>query len=191
MLMYDRYPEYKNTQNYDSSRLLQMTWNVAGVTYDTLDTKTYFIDSGVEISDDTKTDHKITSEIIKTHGVSLESILDELNTALSRATHIIAHNMPFNYNIICGELHRINSPASKRCLETLQSRKTVCTMYIFRRWLAIKKGRHGQIKDPRLEQVYKRFLGRCPDNFHRSDGSVQCLTNILKYARKRYSFAPL
>lgn len=159
----------KNEGQPDTARLLQISWNLINAAHEDLETETYFTDSDV----------------------SLGSILDKLNTALARTTHIVAHNALHNYNILCDELHRIDSETSRQCLEKLQNRKRICTMIETRHWCYLKRGRHGHTRYPKLNDLYRKCFGTVLGDTNSSEVDVKTLTKAFKYMRTRRVFEHL
>lgn len=182
---FNKFASYEDTKAYDGARLLQITWKLVNDKREELETKTYFIDSGVDVPVSSTAIHGITKELIDIYGVPLESIIDELRNAMKRSTHIVAHNVLFDINVLCSELYRIGTHEAKKCIRSISRRKQICTSTHTIHWCRIKHGKFGQyMKAPKMSELYEKCFNRTPVASHRSDDDVETLTEIFKYLHK-------
>ena len=118
----------------------------------------------------------ITEEITKITGITNDDLKDQptfiellptFRRIFSSCTTVVAHNLPFDKAIIWGELKRHG------VTDFTWPPNELCTVGLFRdQW-----GR-----DPRLIEVYEKFMGKPYEQTHRALDDVRALMEIFKAA---------
>ncbi len=104
-------------------RLVQLAWLLYESDGRLLSEGNYIIrPNGFTIPKAASSIHGITTEKALAHGVKLETVMQEFMNQLKASTHLIAHNMSFDENIVGSEMLRMGMP------NLLTTKRKVCTM---------------------------------------------------------------
>ena len=110
------------------------------------------------------------------NGVMMFEALHALKNAINTCTHVFAHNMDFDYNIIAAEMIRYGVRAD-------HSPKRVCTMKSTTDFVGAKNARGGQ-KWPKLEELHEKLFGVKFDNAHDAladvSATVRCARELFR-----------
>lgn len=140
---------YTNIENYDTCRVVQISWLVCDnhlrivapvqdyVVHRPLCTKDYTITpKSVEFHGIT---HNIAAVLVSDGGraTPINIIATALLTALRQVSHIIAHNIDFDVNVLLSELYRraentqtneTDAQTYRDCISLIRAKKQCCTM---------------------------------------------------------------
>lgn len=152
---------YHSLDKYDSSRIVSIAWVLLDSNYDTI-TEDYYIvkPNGFKIPERATEIHGITTEMAMSDGIVFDKVvehLDELFKKYPDITHIVAHNLDFDLNIIKSELYRHDALS---LLSEFKKLREICTMKETARYMI-----NG--KFPKLSELYALcFEGKDMDNAH-------------------------
>jgi DNA polymerase III epsilon subunit-like protein len=153
----DRYklPNYKYLNNYNSCRILSISWILAQGKKQL--SSSYFLvkPDGFHISEESIKVHGITKEVAM-KGYDRSYVFNALYKDLQEADILVAHNLDFDLNTLSSELYRYRQNAT---LNTLQSKPRFCTM---------KEGKvlMKSLKFPKLEALYSFLYNEQLENAH-------------------------
>ena len=142
-------PDYINTAMYSTCRLVSISWIVADDP-----SPVYYIvkpESGTISTPESIAIHGITHEIAMERGVPFETIVDHLFIDINRTlamfdpVRLVAHNLDFDFNVLCSELYRRNM--LERLVE-LKPLKKFCTMLEGQKIMGVSKW-------PKLAELYR------------------------------------
>ena len=151
-----KYPDPKDTEFYDSSRIVSISWIVTQ--QHQVVTQAYFVikPDGFLIPQESTNIHGITTEHANEKGVEISVVFSHLKDILPMCSTMVAHNVLFDINVLKSELFRYNEAS---LLSTIDSMKAVCTM---------KKGKHvlNMKSYPKLSVLYKALYDEEMQNAH-------------------------
>lgn len=157
--------DYTNNEKYNSSRMLEIGWKVMNETGEILKSENQYIipeiPSEFAIHPVAASLNKLSVDIIKNKGITLESIADKLVQDIKECTMMIAHNAEFDVNILMNECHRRNL---QDLLSTIKGCKVVCSKELF-----IQKFNGGRWKGSSLDDMYYFFFKEKRTNQHNTD----------------------
>jgi len=140
-------------------RLVQLAW----IIYD--DNKTFVSSeehivypSGFQIPEAASNIHGITTHKAILEGKNLDFVLDRFYTDLKNCSHIIAHNLNYDINIMGAELLRNNKQ------NILPRKKGICTMLSSVDFCALP-GKYGY-KWPSLSELHIKLFNKDFENAH-------------------------
>lgn len=176
-LDFGEYPHYTNLYKYDNARIVQISFMLCNNKFETIGMYDYIIKTnGFDIPNSNI--HNITNEISLTQGVPLTDICDTMNTCLEHTSHIIAHNVGFDVNILLSELHRLNMGS---LIKNIESKSRFCSMNYMTPIMKLRKifGKHKH-KAPRLDELYFYVFKKTMENAHNSNYDVINLHKIIQ-----------
>lgn len=140
-------------------RLVQIAWLMYGLDGKKIKGKNYIIrPEGFEIPEEASRIHGITTEIARSKGKMLKSVLKEFSKAMIESDFIIAHNISFDEKIIESEFLRTGTQKS------LFSPKKMCTKDLSTEFCAIA-GSCGY-KWPSLKELHIKLFGEDFEDAH-------------------------
>lgn len=145
----NRNASYRDTSNWP--RLVQIAWILADENMNVIKRKSFVIKPDFKIPSEAANFHRITTEKAITIGEPLRYVLDLLNDDISISSHIVAHNLKYDLNVIACEYHRL-----KLRPEVLE-KKHICTMEGATDYCAIS-GPYGY-NWPKLSQLHFKLFG--------------------------------
>jgi DNA polymerase III epsilon subunit-like protein len=161
------YP-YTNTNKYNKARMIQICWAV----YDNgtlIKLEDYLIKpNGFRIENSHI--HGITDKIAQ-KGHDVKMVLNKLDEAIKDVKYIIGHNIKFDYNIICSELHRVKF---QNIIKSINYKKFLCTM---ERSIPLKVD--GYLKPTKLIKLYKFLFNKEFDNQHNAKYDVLATAEVF------------
>lgn len=174
-LKYMEFPNYQNTEKYDKARIVQFSFMKCDNKINEIKLHDYII-YAENFDIDNHIFHNITNEISKNKGYDLNLIFDIFYNELLSCTHIIAHNISFDINVIKSELFRRKL---FHIIIELDKKTLVCTMLTFK-FVIKEKNKNNKIKNPSLNELYK-FAFNCDIiNAHNSKYDVINLQEAIK-----------
>ncbi len=161
----------------DWPRLVQIAWFVTDNSGNVLKEREYIIcPSDFTIPTDASKIHGITTELAKRKGLSLDVVLEELNSHISDADIIVAHNMNFDEKIIGAEFYR------KNINSTLFDKKRICTMEQATKYCAIPSD-YG-FKWPTLSELYLKLFAETFNEAHNAlndiRATIKCFWKLVE-----------
>jgi DNA polymerase-3 subunit alpha len=170
-----QFPDYKELHRYDNCRVVQLSMMLCDNQFKCIKLEDFII-KPVDFSIDNAEFHGITNEIAQHNGLLLSDILQYFEAHLINITHIIAHNIEFDINVIKSECFRL------RCdnlLNIIDSKILICTMHLTKD-IVKAKNKYG-IKYPSLAELYKFAFNENITNAHNSKYDVINLHKIVEY----------
>jgi DNA polymerase III epsilon subunit-like protein len=174
-MRWGEYPNYRALEKYDGARIVQLSFILTDKKYNSLDLQDYVIKrEGFNITNSEF--HSITDEISDDDGIDFDIAISSFYEALKKATHIIAHNIEFDINVIRSELFR---RGKKEIIKELDKKILMCTMKHCRNIVKIVNS-YGKYKFPSLKELYKFSFDRDIMNAHNSKYDVINLHAVIK-----------
>lgn len=144
----NRYASYKKLENYDSSRIVSISWIITQK-QQVVNQSYYLIKpDGYEIPQEATNIHKITTEEAHAKGVTIQHVFDELRKQLPLCVNMVAHNISFDIHVLKSELWRYGYKDIIACIEGMHH---ICTMKKGKEFLKRKTS-------PKLELLAKELL---------------------------------
>ena len=120
--------------------------------------------------------HGITNEISLDKGVDFDIAIDKFYELLKKTTHIVAHNILFDINVIKSELYRRDK---YDIIQEIDKKKLLCTMSHTKDIIKIKN-QYGKNKNPSLKELYYFTFNKEIDNQHNSKYDVINMHSSIK-----------
>ena len=173
-MRWGEYPNYKDLKKYDDSRIVQLSFILTDKHYNSIDLQDYVIKrEGFNITNSEF--HGITDEI-SDDGTEFDVAFESFYQGLKKVTHIIAHNVEFDINVIRSELFR---RGKKEIIKELDKKILMCTMKHCKNIVKIVNT-YGKYKFPSLKEIYKFCFDRDINNAHNSKYDVINLHAVIK-----------
>lgn len=99
------YPDYRDMEEYDSSRIVSIAWIVLDKNFTLIEKKNYIVKRDNFDIKNSKF-HGITNAVSDIQGVRFDIIMLDFIEALRKCQMIIAHNILFDFNVIANHLYR-------------------------------------------------------------------------------------
>lgn len=173
-LGYDKYYDYKLIDKYNTSRIVQFSYMLCNECMEEID----LVDLVVKADNFTIPNaniHGITDEISLTTGSVFVDVANIFYEDLKKVSHIIAHNINFDINVIKSELYRYEL---YDIIKELESKKLICSMENTKKIVNISNS-YG-LKSPNLGELYKKVIGKDIENSHNSKYDVINLHQVIK-----------
>jgi DNA polymerase III epsilon subunit-like protein len=174
-LAYGQYPSYESLDNYNSSRVVQLSMMVCNEKLDPMEMFDFIIKSDGFVIENSNF-HGITNEISLEKGIMFSDVALILSQQLKKVSHIIAHNAMFDINIIKSELYRLSMNS---LIQEINSKQILCTMKETKK-IVRAKNKYDRVKDPSLAELYKFAVGKDIENAHNSNYDVINLHLAIK-----------
>ena len=173
-MRWGEYPNYKDLKKYDDARIVQLSFILTDKHYNSIDLQDYVIRrEGFNITNSEF--HGITDEI-SDDGTEFDVAFESFYQALMKVTHIIAHNVEFDINVIRSELFR---RGKKEIIKELDKKILMCTMKHCKNIVKIVNT-YGKYKFPSLKEIYKFSFEKEIENAHNSKYDVINLHAVIK-----------
>jgi len=159
------FPVYADTVKYNNARIVQVSYVITDENYSKLE------ESDVIIKADNFTItnerfHGITQEISETSGIPFTEFAEQFSNALDNVNIIIAHNIDFDFNVLCAEFYRYGLT---RIIAKFQSKQQICTMKRYKTLVGARFRSGNDIKYPNLKELYTFATGgQQMENHHNS-----------------------
>ncbi len=151
-------------------RCIQLAWQLHDFSGKLIDIKNYIIKpDGFSIPYNSEKIHGISTKRAQLEGHSVDFVLKEFSSALSKSSYLVGHNISFDINIIFSEYFRINQFFTIEKLERKKlfikrdekSWQTLDTMTEnSANYCQISGGRYGKFKFPKLTELYEKLFGK-------------------------------
>jgi DNA polymerase III epsilon subunit-like protein len=174
---YRGYFDPKDVKFYDRSRILSISWIlIDDKTLEESEPQTYYIKpDNFTISPESILIHGITEEIANERGVPISIVFDAMKRVMPDVTHIIAHNISFDVNVLASECYRYGQNA---LATQLRHKQRYCTMAEGKKILRLTK-------NPKLGELFHTLFGKHIENAHDAKyDTMNCSQCFLALARK-------
>jgi len=170
-VQYGRFPHYTQLKNYDTSRIVSISWIVSKC--NKVIAQAYYVvkPDDFVIAEESIKIHGITNEYAQEHGVPFSKVIEELTPWIECAAGIVAHNIAFDSNVILSELHR---HGATQLLEQFKTKNFICTM---------KKGKEFMNfhKNPKLSELHEYLYHEPMHNAHNAQADTYyCFKCFIK-----------
>jgi DNA polymerase-3 subunit alpha len=182
---YGYFPAYTQTEKYNNARVVQVSYVITNEMYTKLEESDTIIK--MDNFKITNSDfHGITETISESHGIPFIEFAKAFNNSLDFVDTIIAHNLSFDFNVLCAEFYRYKL---YDLIKKFESKKQICTMKRYKNLVCAKfknatgsfKGEPStRIKDPNLKELYTYATGEVMENHHNSMYDVLNLWKAVK-----------
>lgn len=174
-LPHGHYPSYKNLDMYDTARIVQISMMICNESFEMIEMKNFIIKAdGFTINNSEF--HGITNEISKKDGVLFSEVVIILSKYIEQVSHIVAHNIMFDINIICSELFRLGEES---VIYEINKKQLFCTMKHCKQMVNVRN-MYG-VKFPSLAELYSYVFKKTIENAHNSEYDVINLHKIIKF----------
>ena len=151
---FNNYYNPSETGYYDSSRIIEIAYVIC--TYDGNVIKEYSsLITPNNFTIENTAIHGITTKDAIEKGVSIENVLDDLNSDLDLVDRIVAHNIKFDINNILSECYRANK---EYIIQNINSKSQICTMVMGKQFMNI-------VKFPKLVDLYSFIFNKTVVNW--------------------------
>ena len=179
---YGYFPVYTDLNSYNNARVVQVSYIIADKSYNKLEESDTIIKrDNFEITNHQF--HGITEAISENKGISFLDFAKSFGHALDLVDTIIAHNINFDFNVLCAEFHRYNLP---ELIQKFESKRQVCTMKRYKYLVSAKFKNSNDIKDPNLKELYRFATGLEMQNHHNSMHDTDNLHRAIKQLEQTY-----
>ncbi len=140
-------------------RLVQLAWIVYDSNKSFVHSEEHIVyPSGFQIPEAASNVHGITTQKAILEGENIDFVLDQFYNDLNSCSHIIAHNLNYDINVMGAELLRNNKA------NILPDKKGICTMLSSVDYCALP-GRYGY-KWPSLSELHIKLFNKDFENAH-------------------------
>lgn len=184
------YYNYKESDKYESSRIVQMSWRIHKPDGKKLLSKDYIIKpDGFVIPNNVIKIHGITNKIANDKGVNIEDVLIELLNDTKKVNTIVAHCMNFDYNVLLAELFKCGQT---KLIKRLEKCNLICTGEATKNLLKLPVNQtyttiNDEYKMPRLSELYSWCFKKEMKNHHNSKYDTKNLAKIFFYLKEKYN----
>jgi DNA polymerase III epsilon subunit-like protein len=173
-LKWGDYPFYKLLDRYNSARIVQLSYMITDNQFKQLELIDHIIKrDNYDINNSVF--HGITNDI-SDNGIEFDYAFEEFYNSLTKVTHIIAHNIAFDINVIKSELYRRNKIY---IINEIDKKILLCTMKHTKGILKIIN-QYGRYKNPSLNEIYRFAFNKDMDNAHNSKYDVINMHAVIK-----------
>jgi DNA polymerase III epsilon subunit-like protein len=175
-----------NTQKYDSSRIIAMSWAIYDMKGNQRALKRYYIkpDPSDKFEVTNSFIHNISIEMLNDHGVPISDIINDMKNDIERCTFLVGHSIKFSSNILKSEIFRLG--CHDKLLKCIDGMKTTCVLDQSANVVKIPlKSTYGpsKFKTPKLTELYKFCFKENLPNHHLPEHDVmnvaKCFFHLL------------
>ena len=176
---YDKYYHWKETDKYEGSRILQISYTVvdqsgtAGLIHNFIVRPRGFAVRATHI-------HGITEARAAAEGKAIQSLYSGILSALKHCRYIIAHNAKFDVNVLLSEMHR---DGQKEAIRQVLQKRIICTMHLTRQLVSAQDA-GGCLKSPKLSELYTKLFNCAMEGAHDARHDVVNLCRIVARLHK-------
>ena len=170
-------PFYSNC--FQNARMIEIAYTIATVEGDPIKHVSRLINVDVKVENSHI--HGITNEMLKSDGVNVKDVFQELLDDLRTVSTLVAHNIEFDYKVLLSEVYRAYV-SHRDLLGQIYSKKLVCTMKDGQKLMNVRKY-------PKLKELYEHLHeGEVWEQSHRAgDDVARCLDCYRKLAARSKS----
>jgi DNA polymerase-3 subunit alpha len=174
-LKWGDYPYFKLLNRYDTARIVQLSYMITDDNFNEKQMHDYIIKKENFNIENSKF-HGITNEISMEKGVDFNEAFEIFYKSLKEVTHIIAHNIAFDINVIKSELYRRDK---HYIIEEINKKTILCTMKHCKDIVKIIN-QYNRYKNPSLKEIYKFAFDKELENAHNSKYDVINMHAVIK-----------
>jgi DNA polymerase-3 subunit alpha len=161
---YGYFPVYTDNNSYINARVVQVSYILTDKLYNKLEESDTIIKrDNFEITNHQF--HGITEAISENKGIPFKDFAESFGHALDLVDTIIAHNINFDFNVLCAEFYRYNL---LELIQKMESKCQICTMKRYKYVVCAKFKNSNDVKDPNLKELYQFATGKVMENHHNS-----------------------
>jgi len=154
--------------------MVQIAWKVFDNNGVEIDSKNHIIKpQGYIIPEEVVKIHRISTQRAKEEGIPLKQALEEFAQAIKGSKYLIAHNIPFDENVVGCEYLR------EGMHNHVQDIMHVDTMKLTTEFVAIPNKRRGGFKYPSLTELHTKLFGKGFEDAHDAMVDVDALANCF------------
>lgn len=173
-LKWGDYPFYKLLYRYGNARIVQLSYMITDEDFNQIELIDHIIKrNNFEITNSEF--HGITNEI-SDNGIEFDYAFEEFYESLKKVTHIVAHNIAFDINVIKSELYRRNK---LYIIDEINKKTLLCTMKHCKDIVKIIN-QYGRFKNPSLKEIYNFCFNKDIENAHNSKYDVINMHAVIK-----------
>jgi len=161
---YGFFPAYTETEKYNNARVVQVSYIITDSFYNKLEECDTIIKTD-NFKIENHRFHGITEEISEKDGIPFVEFAKGFNNSLDFVTKIVAHNLSFDFNVLCAEFYRYGL---HNILTKFESKRQICTMKKYKNLVNAPFKSGTGVKDPNLKELYKFATGKEIENHHNS-----------------------
>jgi DNA polymerase III subunit alpha len=156
-------------------RVVQIAWQLHNDKGELVEHKDFLVrPDGFDIPYDAESVHGISTELAAKYGESLEDVLAQFNSALSKAKFIVGHNVGFDINVTGCEFVRLNANTPMLDMPLLDT----CTE-VTANLCQLPGGRGGRFKLPTLSELHHHLFGEKFHEAHNATADVEATTRCF------------
>jgi DNA polymerase III subunit alpha len=156
-------------------RVVQIAWQLHNDKGELVEHKDFLVrPDGFDIPYDAESVHGISTELAAKYGESLEDVLVQFNSALSKAKFIVGHNVGFDINVTGCEFVRLNANTPMLDMPVLDT----CTE-VTANLCQLPGGRGGRFKLPTLSELHHHLFGEKFHEAHNATADVEATTRCF------------
>ena len=159
-------------------RIVQIAWLVYDKTMKPIKSAEYIVSpSGFQIPIEASNVHGITTKRAIMEGVSLEHVLNAYKLDLKECSHIVAHNLNYDINVLGAEFIRLYGE------NPLPFKKGICTMLSSVDYCALP-GPYGY-KWPKLSELHIKLFGKDFEDAHDAMADIKATADCFKGLKEK------
>jgi DNA polymerase III epsilon subunit-like protein len=178
---YGVFPLYNNTKAYNTSRIVQVSYIITDSNFEHLEESNFIIKAD-NFKIENHQFHGITEKISEKDGVAFIDFANYFSNSLDFVDTIIAHNINFDFNVLCAEFYRYGL---FDIIAKFESKKQICTMKKYKFLVKATFKNSTDIKDPNLKELYQYATGQEMENHHNSFYDTLNLWKAVKLIESR------
>jgi len=161
---YGYFPVYTDLPSYDNARVVQVSYIITDNNYNKLEESDTIIKAD-NFKIENHRFHGITETISETKGVPFIEFAEMFNNCLDFVHTIVAHNVSFDFNVLCAEFYRYGL---HELIAKFESKNQICTMKKYKDVIGATFKTGTGLKDPNLKELYRYATGEEMENHHNS-----------------------
>ena len=169
---FNNFFSYQDTQKYDTSRVVQISWQIHNNQKIEPLISRDFIIKPVGFAICNSFVHGITPQKAVKEGYDLVEVLGILMQDLLSVDTIVAHNIKFDVNVLKSEAYRLGL---QEIIDEIDKKRFVCTLEVARQLKQQK-----QIKSCKLALLYQHLFGEEMTNAHNAKYDVMYTSKVFQ-----------
>jgi len=165
-------------------RIVQIAWLCHDMSGTMLSSNDYLIcPDGFSIPRESTAIHGITDELAREKGVPAQQALVAFLQAAQSCRYLVAHNIGFDFPVICAELLRYSIPHELYCADQICTMKTKAVIQYCQ-----VKNKSGGLKWPKLSEMYQVLFDETMDLAHDARADVEACARCFFELKARGVF---
>lgn len=165
-------------------RIVQIAWSCHDTFGTLMCTEDYLIcPDGFTIPRESTAIHGITDEQAQKNGVPAKEALFAFLKAAKSCRYLVAHNIAFDFPVICAEFLRYNIPHDLYCADQICTMKTKAVIHYCQ-----AKNSQGGLKWPKLSELYQVLFNEPLCSAHDARADVQACARCFFELKARGVF---